>query len=185
MIDDAQMQHGHHWRGQRMKGWLLSEKFRGARAEWDGAQLWSRGGRAINLPPELLSELPGLPLSLEVFCGDGPAGGPNEAAAIKAVTHDIFPVCTVLKVFDAPAAPGDWTERLLAARGAIGESARVHVVDYIVAKDNKHPFRLMAHVHKRGGEGVVARHPDIVFAAGRTEQIVKLKRPFYAILASV
>lgn len=175
------MQHGTLYRGQRLRGWGISEKFRGARAYWDGAAAWSRGGHVIALPAAYREQLPaGIPLDLEVYCGPGKPGGEAESAAIDAVKHGRFVPGTVLMVFDAPAATGPWFARLDAARRALDGATLVSVVEATLCEGERHAARLLGEVHARGGEGLMLRAPGHAYAPGRTRDLVKLKRPYYA-----
>lgn len=52
-------------------GCLISEKFDGVCAEWDGLQFHSRAGHVIHAPDWFRSSLPSVPLSGELWAGRG------------------------------------------------------------------------------------------------------------------
>lgn len=172
------MQHGRHWSGQNPRGWLASEKYRGARAEWDGRTLWSRGGIAITLPPEWAAELPpGFPLAGEVWSGRGPAGGAHEVEAAQAVTHSRFTPRLSFLVFDAPGVLAPWTQRLRAAAGVLAGCRIVRPVGFVPVAGIRHLEQLFADVARRGGEGLMLRSPDSSdrYEPGRTGRLLKVK----------
>ena len=57
--------------GRSPQGFLVSEKFDGVRAVWDGKHLRFRSGRMIAAPAWFLAALPPLPLDGELWMGRG------------------------------------------------------------------------------------------------------------------
>jgi DNA ligase-1 len=53
------------------KGWLMSEKFDGIRAYWNGkgGMFIARSRVKIHLPEDLANKLPEVPLECEIWCG--------------------------------------------------------------------------------------------------------------------
>jgi len=49
-----------------LENWLVSEKYDGVRAYWDGRQLYSRSGYPINPPTEVTRGWPDVPLEGEL-----------------------------------------------------------------------------------------------------------------------
>ena len=172
------MQHGRHWSGQNVRGWWASEKFRGARAFWDGAAAWSRGGHEIALPAAYRAQLPaGRTLDLEVWCGRGPAGGACEVEAAQAVTHGRFTDRTRLLILDAPDVLAAWPERMAAAAGLVAGADLVRPIGFEIITGIPHLERLYASTLRAGGEGLMLRSPKAPahYAAGRTGDLLKVK----------
>jgi len=72
------MMHGMDYLGDDVSGWLMSEKLDGCRAYWDGGKMWSRGGKQILLPNEMLAALPaGVALDGEIHAGRDGGSSPN------------------------------------------------------------------------------------------------------------
>lgn len=70
-MNESHMQHGVDWDGQDLSGWIVTEKFNGCRAYWDGESLWSRGGINIAIPDDWREQLPpGVHLDGEVYFGN-------------------------------------------------------------------------------------------------------------------
>lgn len=176
MIDDTHLQHGRHWSGQSVRGWWATEKYRGARAYWDGARLWARSGREVALPATWRAALPeGFALDGEVWLGRGPAGGAEEVAAAQAVTHGRFADGMRFMVFDAPGVLGPWVERMRAAAAVV--TGPVQVVGAVPVKGLRHLEELFASVAAKGGEGLMLRAPrgEQGYEPGRGRLVLKVK----------
>ena len=170
---DDRIQHGNDWQGQDLSGWLMSEKLDGVRMYWDGEQALTRQGRVIDLPESWRAALPaGVALDGELFSPRGLALASN--AARYGCRH--FHQGMQFVVFDAPSAKGTWPERLDAARRALVPTGALRVVDFWVAESNEQVVAEMKRVQKRGGEGLIARHPALSAAAGRTQKLLKVKK---------
>jgi DNA ligase-1 len=177
-MDERHMQHGRDWAGANPRGWLATEKYRGCRAYWDGATLWSRGGHTIAVPPEWAAELPpGFPLDGEVWSGRGPAGGAHEVEASLAVRHGRFTPRLRFLVFDAPGVLAAWPRRLAAAAAQLAGNRIVQAVGCVVVRDRRHLEQLFAQVARAGGEGLMLRSPDAApaYEPGRTRDLLKVK----------
>ncbi len=161
------MQHGHHYSGQDLSGWVSSEKFDGVRAYWDGRQMWTRGGKPIAIPDSWRDALPaGFPLDGELYAG---IGGQRKAAS--AVRWGKFLDGMTFRVFDAPAASGSWLDRLA---GIVETDIVVPVKAQVVAGIDE-ALELMRAVQSAGGEGLMLRHPGLTYTPGRTDKMLKLK----------
>ena len=56
------------WDGEQdPTGWLMSEKFDGVRAYWDGTRFLSRQGNKFHAPPWFTDDLPDVPLDGELW----------------------------------------------------------------------------------------------------------------------
>lgn len=169
------MMHGENWRGQDLTGWIATEKHRGCRAYWDGLRLWSRGGDEINAPGWFTAGLPaGSHLDCEVWCGyDAQA----ENRAKLAVRYGKFGQDAKLVVFDCPSELGGYAYRIREVAEVLGTNGNPahQVVIPIEVKNNRHALKLMEYIHSKGGEGLVVYHPSVLYAAGRTCNVLKVK----------
>lgn len=168
-MDETNMQHALHWDGEDVTGWIVTEKFDGCRAYWDGEQLWSRGGKAIDIPDEWRESLPaGVHLDGELFAGYG-----NSRRVASAIRYGSgkFTAGMMFMVFDAPEATGDYLARM--ATVAVNEV--VKPVAVTVASSTRHAIETMEEVQARGGEGLMLRHPDLQYRPGRTNKMLKMK----------
>ena len=171
------MQHGRHWAGQNLAGWWATEKFRGARAYWDGASLWSRGGRRIDVPAAWACELPpGFALDCELWAGHGPAGGAAETHAGAVMRGAAWSPGLRLLAFDSPAVAAPWIERHAAAR-ALLRGPLVSAVEVWSLRGLRDAEAHFARVARAGGEGLMVRDPRdrSPYAPGRTGALRKIK----------
>lgn len=168
-MNDKTMMHGRDYAGQDVSGWLVSEKFDGCRAYWDGSQLWSRGGHVINAPAWFTAGLPACHLDCELWAGYGNLNGARLACQYGRFT----PACR-LWVFDCPQATGDWAERMQAA--PVTRYAAPVAFEVCGGRSDL-AHRLQAVLGRRG-EGLVIRHPDAPYTIGRVQTMLKVKREF-------
>lgn len=168
-MNESQMMHGVDWRGEYLVGFILSEKFNGCRAYWDGNRLWSRGGMSPQLPDGWT--LPNIPLDCELY--DGVDGLYRCGAALR---YSRFTSTMRLMVFDAPMAAGDYQDRMAVAKDAVACSAIAECPALTVCQSNSHALSLLLDIQSRGGEGIVARVPGLKYRSGRTREMMKVKR---------
>jgi DNA ligase 1 len=171
-MDEKQMTLGRDWLGQRIKGWLLSEKFDGCRSYWDGARLWTRGGNIIPAPDWFTRGLPaGEHLDCEIW-----AGYRQLTAARLATQHGKFtPACRLI-IHDCPTAAGTWAERMAVAARLVAGLPHVQAVAAVVCRNDEHALDMLAAALSRHGEGLVARHPKTRgYEKGRTSNLLKIK----------
>jgi DNA ligase-1 len=159
------------WVGQPAKGWLASEKFNGCRAYWDGAALWTRGGKQIAAPAWFTAGLPAdMHVEGEVIDTSG-----DFYAARDAVNYGRFTEQTRWVIFDAPQCAGNLAARLDAARVAVAGLPHVSVISAEPVKSDSHLRTLFQSVIKRGGEGLMLHHPSAGYRRGRTDRLLKVK----------
>ena len=170
-MDERDMEHGRNWRSQDVTGWHASEKLDGCRAYWDGEVLWTRSGRPVTLPSELARQLPLTHLDGEIYAGTG-----RREEARAALVHGKWQGVRFM-VFDAPLAEGDWPTRLAKAALGLRGSTWAQSVVTVEVQGHAHLAALYRAVKARQGEGLILRWPGSrCYHAGRTDQILKLKR---------
>lgn len=162
---------GRDWDSQDISGWFLSEKFDGCRAYWDGAQFWTRGGNIIKSPEWFTQGLPSSAhLDCEIWAGYG-----QFTASRLAVQLGRFTAACRLIVHDCPTASGNWVERMAVASHLIART-QAQVATTIVCRNEDHALDFLQQVIQRGGEGLVARNPEVaVYETGRTSSLLKIK----------
>lgn len=157
-------------------GHLVSEKFDGVRAVWDGERLRFRSGLPVMAPRWFLEALPAEPLDGELWTGRGQfervSGTVRRAqpddAAWRAVRY---------QVFDLPAAPGGFADRVdrLARLAAQWRGTPLSAVEQSRVADRAALQRQLQAVLAVGGEGLMLRRADAPYAAGRSAAMLKLK----------
>jgi len=162
------MQHGVDWYGQNPKGWLVSEKLDGCRAYWDGKQFWTRSGKVIAAPEAITRSLPPCHLDGEFWAGRG-----RFTEARVALQYNRWTPRVRFIAFDAPQVPGEWQERIEAAR-AMG----VECVRWWICAGMDQLLRDLERIVAVGGEGLVIRKSRTRLAGykpGRSSQLQKVK----------
>lgn len=157
--------------GEDPSGLLLSEKFDGVRAVWDGEKLVSRNGLAFNAPGWFLSGLPrDVPLDGELWGGRGCFQ--KTAGVVRSGYGDWS--CINFMVFDCIDA-GPYTARLKRIQ-ATDLPDHCRIVDQVPCGSTADFDRFECGVVSNGGEGVVLRDPAGFYEQGRTKTVLKYKR---------
>lgn len=158
------------------RGWLVSEKFDGVRAVWDGTRLRYRSGAAVSAPPWFLAALPPLPLDGELWRGRGAfeslVGVVRQARPSDLAWRDVR-----YQVFDLPGAPGSFEQRAERLAGVVRGrrfEALVAVEQRRLADRSSLQRHLDAVVHA-GGEGLMLHRADAAWRPGRSDALLKLK----------
>src|SRR5947209_11838064 len=100
-----------------LAGWWMSEKLDGVRAYWDGKQFLSRQGNLFHAPDWFIEGLPDSPLDGELWIGRKKFQRTVSIVRRQDKT-DLWKEVRFL-VFDAPAAPGGFEERLAFLKDAL------------------------------------------------------------------
>ena len=157
-------------------GFLVSEKYDGVRAYWDGQVLRFRSGLAIDAPRSFIERLPPVPLDGELWLGRG------RFEALSAIVRRRQPDAVSWQalrymVFELPGSPGDFASR--AQR--IQSIARYSAWPQLVAVEQgtlPSPPALQRRLHEviaAGGEGLMLHRADAAYVAGRSQALLKLK----------
>ena len=157
-------------------GYLVSEKFDGVRAWWDGRQLRFRSGAPIAAPAWWLKHLPAEPLDGELWLGRGQFQ-PLVGLVRQQQPDDAGWQQVRYQVFELPAQGGRFADRAQALQGlgrSHGWSALQAVEQAPVASRAALQQRLDA-VVAAGGEGLMLHAADAPQAGGRGPWLWKHK----------
>lgn len=157
-------------------GYLVSEKFDGVRALWDGRALRFRSGLAVNAPSWFLARLPRLPLDGELWLDRG------QFDALSGIVRKAVPVDAEWRtlryqLFDLPGAAEPFSVRaseLRALTRAVGWQQLMAVAQDTVA-DRAELQRRFEAVVDAGGEGLMLHRADARWQPGRSAALLKLK----------
>jgi len=118
------------YEGQPVAGWLMSEKLDGVRALWTGEKLISRNGNEFFPPQLFIDGLPaGIPLDGELFIARRLFQATVSAVKKKTPAEEEWRRIRFC-VFDAPAAPGGFEERLAYCKEILHGSPVAEVVNH-------------------------------------------------------
>ena len=158
------------------KYWV-SEKLDGVRAYWDGRRLVSRGGNAFNAPPWFVERFPTVPLDGELWMGRGAferlSGVVRRQAPDEAQWRSVR-----FMVFDLPASPEPFDRRLQRLRELFKAAKPPHaaLVEQFRVADRDELMARLDRVVEGGGEGLMLHRGDSLYEAGRSDDLLKLKR---------
>nr|WP_310565607.1 DNA ligase [Hydrogenophaga sp.] len=162
--------------GIDLGAYWLSEKYDGVRALWDGQRLLTRGGQPIVAPAWFTAGWPAQPMDGELWGGRGRFENtvstvrqqqPNDAAWRQ----------VRFMVFDLPAHPGVFTERLHAYQALVTglRMAWVLAVPQERVADHTRLLRRLDQVVRAGGEGLMLHRGDALYRAERNDDLLKVK----------
>lgn len=158
--------------------YLVSEKFDGVRALWDGQLLRYRSGREVGAPASWLAALPRRPLDGELWLRRGRFDAlsatvrrrPSHADNWRAVSYQVFELPGAAGPFSARAAR---IAEIVEADRAAGGPLRA-VAQTVVADRRALQRRLEATV-AAGGEGLMLHLASAPWTTGRSDVLMKLK----------
>ena len=162
--------------GIDLRDWWVSEKYDGVRAHWDGRQLRTRGGERIAAPAWFTAGWPALPLDGELWAGRGRFEHAQSAAAREQPDDAQWRALRYM-VFDLPAHPGSFDERLAALRAAVSalDHTWIQAVPQRKVAGDAELQALLREVVRGGGEGLMLHRGASLYRAGRGEDLLKLK----------
>ncbi len=151
----------------------VSEKYDGIRAYWNGSELVTRNGNPVPAPGWFTANLPDLPLDGELWTGRG------RFEALARTVRDVIPDddgwrSVRFMVFDLPAHPGTFDQRLVAL-GKLQLVAPAEVVPQFRVADRDSLARKLREIVDAGGEGLMLHRGDSYYVAGRSDDLLKLK----------
>lgn len=155
----------------------VSEKLDGVRARWDGEALVSRRGNRFNAPVWFTEGFPRVPLDGELWMGRGTFE--RLSGVVRRQTPDGGEWHTIrFMVFDLPASPATFDERLQRLRVMFEtvESPRIALVEQFRVADHDALMETLAQVVDGGGEGLMLHRGSAFYTAGRSDDLLKVKR---------
>ncbi len=157
-------------------GYLVSEKFDGVRAHWDGRALRFRSGLRIAAPEAFVERLPAVPLDGELWLGRG------RFEALSGLVRRQLPDAAAWQqlrymVFELPGEPGNFGSRAMriAARVRHSGFAQLHAVEQVRLASPEALQRRLDEVVAAGGEGLMLHRADARYETGRSASLLKLK----------
>ena len=154
----------------------VSEKLDGVRAYWDGESLTSRNGNRFRAPGWFTAGFPSVPLDGELWMGRGTferlSGAVRRRNPDDAQWRDIR-----FMVFDLPSSPVTFDERLKRLREMFQalDSPHIALVEQFRITDHDALMETLSEVVAGGGEGLMLHKGSSLYAAGRSDDLLKLK----------
>jgi DNA ligase-1 len=156
--------------------YLVSEKFDGVRAIWDGERLRFRSGNLIQAPQWFLASLPAQPLDGELWLGRG------RFERLSGIVRREVPVDEEWRqvrymVFELPGGEGSFSERAGRIEHLVAQAGVpwLEAVRQEAVTDRLSLQARLAAVLKAGGEGLMLHRADAPYESGRSDTLLKLK----------
>ena len=161
--------------------YLVSEKFDGVRAIWDGKTFYTRRGNEINAPAWFTKDLPKTTLDGELWLGRGQFDALSGAVRKDVPIDEEWKNISYL-VFELPDAPGTFEARAKRIVEIVKKANLQHlkaVTQFRVSDEASLNLRLKQ-VVKNGGEGLMLHRADAEYITGRNAALIKLKPQYDA-----
>jgi DNA ligase-1 len=167
--------------GLPLADYWISEKYDGVRAYWDGQQLLTRHGHRIPTPACFTHGWPAQPLDGELWAGHGRFTQASSAAAKDAAKDAADGAAwrgLRYMVFDLPAHPGRFDERLPALTALLSghASPHLHAVPHRRLADEAALQALLRETVRAGGEGLMLHRGASRYRGERSDDLLKLKQ---------
>ncbi|MGL4767825.1 MAG: DNA ligase [Formosimonas sp.] len=156
--------------------YLISEKYDGVRAYWDGAQLWFRGGGTIAAPAWFTAVLPKQALDGELWGGRGQFE--QTASAVRqTVPNDAAWRQIRYMIFELPNGAGDFAQRAAQIEHIVAQMNQPHVqaVKQYHLASREQLQKNLDQVVAQGGEGLMLHLASAPYVTGRSDVLYKLK----------
>ena len=156
--------------------YLISEKYDGVRALWDGKIVRSRAGNVIAAPAWFTAKLPKKSLDGELWIARG------QFEKLSGYVRKISPLDDEWRqikymVFEVPDAAGTFAERYEQLKNIVAQSnfSQLVAVEQFRLSDNAALQRKLAEIVRGGGEGLMLHRADAPYITGRNDALLKLK----------
>lgn len=159
------------YKNQNIENWVMSEKFDGVRAYWNGKNLLTRNGNIINAPKWFIKDYPNFEIDGELWTKRG------DFENIVSIVRKKYPSKKWKHIkhciFEVPNAKGNLWERLKKVKKY--ENNHIKIIKQIKIKDKNDLKKFLEIIEKKGGEGVVVRDPNSLYINKRTNKALKVK----------
>lgn len=158
--------------------YLVSEKYDGVRAYWDGVRLQTRSGRSIPAPDGFLQQLPAAAVEGELWFGRGQFSR-SSALIRRAPEHPDYDhewQSVQLMLFDAPRHPGVFSERLAYLQQLQSPAAvQIRVARQWPVSSHDELQQQLQTLTAEGAEGLMLRRRDSLYPGDDRYDLLKLK----------
>ncbi len=157
--------------------YLVSEKFDGVRAMWDGKELRFRSGRTVAAPAWFIAKLPAEKLDGELWLARGKF---DELSGIVRKTEPVDDEWRRIAylIFELPDAAGTFEQRAADIQSIVRQAnwPQLRAVEQYRVADRKELQRKLDAVVKARGEGLMLHLASAPYVTGRSDVLLKLKR---------
>ncbi len=158
------------------RDYLVSEKYDGVRAYWDGERLLSRQGNRIDAPQWFTQDFGHIPMDGELWMGRG------KFEVLSGIVNSEHPAAERWEairfmVFDLPQEPGNFSRRYKKLKNLLDthHSPYLVLVEQRNAGSKSELTAMLEAVVAAGGEGLMLQRQDAPYRGKRTNDLIKLK----------
>ncbi len=162
--------------GVELEEYWLSEKLDGVRAYWDGQQLVSKNGHVYHAPDWFIADFPSQPLDGELWAGRG------RFEYLMTIVRDQEPSeewrRVSYQVFDMPVQGVSFSERVARLKILFRQinSPYIDLVEQLQVSSHQALMKQLDEVIELGGEGLMLHKGTALYIAGRSSDLLKVKR---------
>jgi len=162
--------------GRSPQGFLVSEKFDGVRAVWDGQVLHFRSGRVIAAPDWFLAALPRVALDGELWMGRAAFDRLSGVVRQTEPDNEAWRAVKYL-VFDAPGHAAPFAQRVAYLQATLAQSPQPWLMPVVQRElqDTRALQALLQDTVRQGGEGLMLHRADAWWRSGRSDALFKFK----------
>lgn len=156
--------------------YLVSEKYDGVRAIWDGKSLRFRSGRTVNAPDWFIAKLPSEKLDGELWLARGAferlSGYVRKSSPLDEDWQQIK-----YMVFELPGGTGTFADRVARIREIVDNAKwpQLVAVEQFRVVDRAALKRKLDQLVNGGAEGLMLHLADATYVTGRSDVLLKLK----------
>jgi len=162
--------------GLPLGDYWISEKYDGLRGFWDGQRLRTRGGETVNAPAWFTAGWPATPMDGELWAGRGRFE--QALSTVRTLKPDDLAWRSIrFMVFDLPAHPGTFSERISAYTQLVDGLSQAWVQAVPQQRATTHAD-LMARLDRMvqgGGEGLMLHKGASLYRGVRSDDLLKVK----------
>ena len=159
--------------------YLVSEKYDGVRAIWDGKMLRFRSGRTVNAPDWFLARLPAEKLDGELWLArDAFERLSGYVRKTSPLDEDWLQIKYM--IFELPDGTGTFADRAKRIQTIVGDAKwpQLVAVEQFKVADRATLKRRLDEVVSAGREGLMLHLADAAYVTGRSDVLLKLKPAF-------
>jgi DNA ligase-1 len=161
---------------ETLTDYWVSEKYDGIRGYWDGHQLLSRSGKALNPPAWFVQGWPSTAFEGELWAGLGQFEQAASVIQQKNAPDDQWQALRLM-VFDAPTHDKTFTERIALYQGVVKLIGKpwVQAAPQTQVQSHTELKTLLQKTVTTGGEGLVLHRGNSLYQSGRNGDVLKVK----------
>ena len=156
--------------------YLVSEKYDGVRALWNGQALRFRSGRAVPAPTWFIAKLPQQPLDGELWLGRGRFDALSGIVRRSEPVNDEWRQIKYM-IFELPDAPGSFAERAERIKEIVAKKnwPQLIAVEQFRVANRAALKKKLDEVVRGGGEGLMLHLANTPYVTGRSDALLKFK----------